>query len=427
VTWLFGFSHRIGVTQLDEGRDGSPPVELFADRNRNIGRAPRLCLTPCCREHLVGALTGVDAITVGREPRNTKVKIERRRVRGNSDVERKVEVINVVDDVSERLRELAVRVGRNLQEAVRASKTSWIARLARGEAVRCMKKEVDRLVGERFTILVPDSAFDDHVHRAAPRSIREHEKKRESGDGRDGQEEFSAPGTRGFLRAGTCEDFTARFNVGFGRSIGIHDSSITCGTGSKKPASGSLFRNEPESRGSDKVCQSRSDKLWDVTVLVTARSYAPRMNDRPDSTDARGRNATILGFAIFLVFAELRYFLYESVPVTTFFDWFLRDTSRFSCLLVVTSATAYGSIAPGGSHPLSACGSAFLLLAYVVSGESDLSGAEPRSPSRVRCPLARVEQIWLSREIEPVSVRVVRIEGSDHRTVAADLSFRETC
>jgi endonuclease/exonuclease/phosphatase (EEP) superfamily protein YafD len=40
-------------------------------------------------------------------------------------------------------------------------------------------------------------------------------------------------------------------------------------------------------------------------------------------------------------------------------------------------------------------------------------------------PLTRVDQLWLSREIEPVSVRVVRIEGSDHRAVVADLRFRE--
>ncbi len=40
-------------------------------------------------------------------------------------------------------------------------------------------------------------------------------------------------------------------------------------------------------------------------------------------------------------------------------------------------------------------------------------------------PLARVDQLWLSREIEPVSVRVVRVEGSDHRAVVADVSFRE--
>lgn len=38
-------------------------------------------------------------------------------------------------------------------------------------------------------------------------------------------------------------------------------------------------------------------------------------------------------------------------------------------------------------------------------------------------PLVRVDQIWLSREIEPVSVRVVRIEGSDHRAVVADVRF----
>jgi endonuclease/exonuclease/phosphatase (EEP) superfamily protein YafD len=40
-------------------------------------------------------------------------------------------------------------------------------------------------------------------------------------------------------------------------------------------------------------------------------------------------------------------------------------------------------------------------------------------------PLTRVDQLWLSRDIEPVSVRVVRVEGSDHRAVVADLVFRE--
>ena len=37
-------------------------------------------------------------------------------------------------------------------------------------------------------------------------------------------------------------------------------------------------------------------------------------------------------------------------------------------------------------------------------------------------PLARIDQIWISRGIQPVSVRVVRVEGSDHRAVIADLS-----
>jgi hypothetical protein len=40
-------------------------------------------------------------------------------------------------------------------------------------------------------------------------------------------------------------------------------------------------------------------------------------------------------------------------------------------------------------------------------------------------PLARVDQIWVSREIRAVSVRVVRVEGSDHRAVVADVRFRE--
>lgn len=39
--------------------------------------------------------------------------------------------------------------------------------------------------------------------------------------------------------------------------------------------------------------------------------------------------------------------------------------------------------------------------------------------------LTRIEQIWVSREIQPLSVRVVRIEGSDHRAVIADLLFAD--
>jgi endonuclease/exonuclease/phosphatase (EEP) superfamily protein YafD len=40
-------------------------------------------------------------------------------------------------------------------------------------------------------------------------------------------------------------------------------------------------------------------------------------------------------------------------------------------------------------------------------------------------PLARVDQIWLSREFQPVSVRVVPIEGSDHRAVVAEVTLHE--
>jgi endonuclease/exonuclease/phosphatase (EEP) superfamily protein YafD len=36
-------------------------------------------------------------------------------------------------------------------------------------------------------------------------------------------------------------------------------------------------------------------------------------------------------------------------------------------------------------------------------------------------PLVRIDQLWLSRNIRPVAVRVVRLPGSDHRAVVADL------
>lgn len=38
-------------------------------------------------------------------------------------------------------------------------------------------------------------------------------------------------------------------------------------------------------------------------------------------------------------------------------------------------------------------------------------------------PLTRIDQLWLSPEIQPTALRVVRIEGSDHRAVIADLRF----
>ena len=38
-------------------------------------------------------------------------------------------------------------------------------------------------------------------------------------------------------------------------------------------------------------------------------------------------------------------------------------------------------------------------------------------------PLTRIDQLWISGGLQPVSVRVVRVEGSDHRAVIAELSF----
>jgi endonuclease/exonuclease/phosphatase (EEP) superfamily protein YafD len=38
-------------------------------------------------------------------------------------------------------------------------------------------------------------------------------------------------------------------------------------------------------------------------------------------------------------------------------------------------------------------------------------------------PLVRIDQLWLSSEIQPLEVRVVRLEGSDHRAVIADISL----
>ena len=39
-------------------------------------------------------------------------------------------------------------------------------------------------------------------------------------------------------------------------------------------------------------------------------------------------------------------------------------------------------------------------------------------------PLVRIDHLWLSSQIEPISVRVVRLAGSDHRAVVADVKFR---
>ena len=40
----------------------------------------------------------------------------------------------------------------------------------------------------------------------------------------------------------------------------------------------------------------------------------------------QGRDATILAFLIFLVYASLRYLVYASMPVEDFADWAVRDT-----------------------------------------------------------------------------------------------------
>jgi hypothetical protein len=39
-------------------------------------------------------------------------------------------------------------------------------------------------------------------------------------------------------------------------------------------------------------------------------------------------------------------------------------------------------------------------------------------------PLVRIDHLWLSSQIEPISVRVVRLAGSDHQAVVADIKFR---
>jgi len=39
-------------------------------------------------------------------------------------------------------------------------------------------------------------------------------------------------------------------------------------------------------------------------------------------------------------------------------------------------------------------------------------------------PLVRIDHLWLSSQIEPIAVRVVRLPGSDHRAVVADIKFR---
>ena len=39
-------------------------------------------------------------------------------------------------------------------------------------------------------------------------------------------------------------------------------------------------------------------------------------------------------------------------------------------------------------------------------------------------PLVRIDHLWLSSEIEPIAVRSVRLAGSDHQAVVADIKFR---
>ncbi len=50
------------------------------------------------------------------------------------------------------------------------------------------------------------------------------------------------------------------------------------------------------------------------------------MSYHPSSAATKGRNAAILGFGIFLVYAALRFLIYAYLPAATFFDWFVRDT-----------------------------------------------------------------------------------------------------
>jgi endonuclease/exonuclease/phosphatase (EEP) superfamily protein YafD len=57
----------------------------------------------------------------------------------------------------------------------------------------------------------------------------------------------------------------------------------------------------------------------------------------------------------------------------------------------------------------------FLRDAWTVAG----SGRGETVPEFL--PLTRIDQIWLSPEIQPVSVRVVKLDGSDHRAVLAEV------
>jgi len=50
------------------------------------------------------------------------------------------------------------------------------------------------------------------------------------------------------------------------------------------------------------------------------------MSYPPGSRETKGRKAAILGFGIFLLFAGLRFVVYEQVPAATFFEWVVRDT-----------------------------------------------------------------------------------------------------
>ncbi|GMR22478.1 MAG: hypothetical protein BMS9Abin37_0832 [Acidobacteriota bacterium] len=47
---------------------------------------------------------------------------------------------------------------------------------------------------------------------------------------------------------------------------------------------------------------------------------------RSEPVKHRGRNATILGFLIFLLYESVRYAVYASMPAEDFTDWAVRDT-----------------------------------------------------------------------------------------------------
>jgi hypothetical protein len=68
-----------------------------------------------------------------------------------------------------------------------------------------------------------------------------------------------------------------------------------------------------------------------------------------------------------------------------------------------------------GSNP----GGASTLRTYSREGRRTAGATLPED-----LPLVRIDPLSMSSQIEPISVRVVRLPGSDHQAVAGDIEFR---
>ena len=113
----------------------------------------------------------------------------------------------------------------------------------------------------------------------------------------------------------------------------------------------------------------------EVTVLVTLHPYRGRMQlknlNRNKPVERRGRNATILAFLVFLLYASARYLVYASMPIEDFADWAVRDTIMngprlLALVLAVTLGISTWGTARLGLHTRGAKPAALIFVLYFV-------------------------------------------------------------